>query len=120
MHQKVNGCKQSGSFSPCFMFPIRGAPPVLEYLAGLTLQARPDIELQLIDANKDEFVADELDADLIGFTVLSPQAPWVYRTADRLRAMGKQVLLGGIHVTTLPDEAALHADAIVLGAADTV
>ena len=29
------------------------APPVLEYLAGLTLQLRPDVEVELIDANKD-------------------------------------------------------------------
>ncbi|MGB9081280.1 MAG: radical SAM protein, partial [Desulfuromonadaceae bacterium] len=34
--------------------------------------------------------------------------------------MGKQVLLGGIHVTALPDEAARHADAIVLGEAEEI
>src|SRR6185369_27261 len=96
------------------------APPVLEYLAGLTLQIRPDTEVELIDANKESIVLEELDADLIGFTVLTPQAPWVYRTADRLRSMGKQVLLGGIHVSALPDEAALHADAIVLGEAEEI
>ncbi len=96
------------------------APPVLEYLAGLTLQLRPEVEVALIDGNKEEVVLEELDADLIGFTVLTPQAPWVYRTADRLRAMGKQVLLGGIHVSALPDEAALHADAIVLGEAEEI
>ena len=91
------------------------APPVLEYLTGLTNQVRPDIEVELVDANKETFDPDMADADLIGFTVLTPQAPWVYRTADRLRALGKQVLLGGIHVTALPDEARLHADAIVVG-----
>jgi radical SAM superfamily enzyme YgiQ (UPF0313 family) len=96
------------------------APPVLEYLAGLTLQVRPDVEIELIDANKEVFNPDELEADLIGFTVLTPQAPWVYRTADRLRSQGKQVLLGGIHVSALPDEAALHADAIVVGESEEI
>lgn len=96
------------------------APPVLEYLAGLTLQVRPDTDLELIDANKEQFDPDLVEADLIGFTVLTPQAPWVYRMADRLRAAGKQVLLGGIHVTALPDEAARHADAIVLGEAEEI
>lgn len=91
------------------------APPVLEYLAGLTYQVRPDVTVELVDANKENFDPEVADADLIGFTVLTPQAPWVYRTADRLRAMGKQVLLGGIHVTALPDEARQHADAIVIG-----
>lgn len=91
------------------------APPVLEYLTGLTNQVRPDIEVELVDANKEDFDPDTVSADLVGFTVLTPQAPWVYRTADRLRAAGKQVLLGGIHVTALPEEARQHADAIVIG-----
>ena len=96
------------------------APPVLEYLAGLTMQVRPDVEIQLIDANKETFDPETTDADLIGFTVLTPQAPWVYRMSDRLRAAGKQVILGGIHVTALPDEAAQHADGIVLGESEEI
>ena len=35
--------------------------------------------------------------------------------ADRYRAKGIVVILGGLHVTALPDEAAAHADAIFLG-----
>src|SRR3989304_5794369 len=80
------------------------APPVLEYLTGLTRRVRPDVEVKLLDANKEPFEPEFFDsglagADLIGFTVLTPQAPWVYRTADALRALGKRVVLGGIHVT---------------------
>ena len=78
------------------------APPVLEYMTGLTRQLRPDIEVQVVDANKEFFDPAAADADLIGFTVLTPQAPWVYRTADALRKQGKKVILGGIHVTALP------------------
>jgi radical SAM superfamily enzyme YgiQ (UPF0313 family) len=96
------------------------APPVLEYLAGLSLQIRPDISIRLIDANKEPFVPEEVGEDFIGFTVLTPQSPWVYSMADRLRAMGKKVVLGGIHVTALPDEARQHADAIVLGEAEKI
>src|SRR3990170_8119648 len=93
------------------------APPVLEYLTGLTRRLRPDIEVKLLDANKEPFDPELADADLIGFTVLTPQSPWVYRTADRLRALGKKVVLGGIHVTALPEEASAHADSIVVGEA---
>jgi len=96
------------------------APPVLEYLAGLTRKVRPDISVELIDANKEHFYPEGTDADLIGFTVLTPQSPWAYRMSDRLRELGRQVVLGGIHVTALPDEAAEHADAIVLGEAEHV
>lgn len=96
------------------------APPVLEYLTGLTRLVRPDVQVQLIDANKEPFDPESAEADLIGFTVLTPQAPWVYRTADALRARGLLVVLGGIHVTALPEEAKAHADAVVLGEAEKV
>jgi radical SAM superfamily enzyme YgiQ (UPF0313 family) len=96
------------------------APPVLEYLTGLTYQVRPDITVQLIDANKEHFYPESVDADLIGFTVLTPQSPWAYRMSERLRSLGKKVVLGGIHVTALPDEAERHADSIVLGEAESV
>jgi radical SAM superfamily enzyme YgiQ (UPF0313 family) len=96
------------------------APPVLEYLTGLTNQVRPDITVELIDANKEAFDPEKVDADLVGFTVLTPQAPWAYLMSDRLRERGKKVVLGGIHVTALPDEAAGHADSIVLGEAEHV
>jgi len=96
------------------------APPVLEYLSGLTWKLRPEIEIELIDGNKEIFDPDTLEADLVGFTVLTPQAPWVYRIADRIRKRGIQVVLGGIHVTALPEEAARHADAVVVGEAEEV
>lgn len=97
------------------------APPVLEYLAGLTEQVRPgEHEVVLVDANLRDFDADVVEADLVGMTVLTPQAPWAYRTADALRARGIQVILGGIHVHALPEEAARHADAILVGEAETV
>jgi len=96
------------------------APPVLEYLAGLTRRESPDVEIRLIDANKEAFNPEFVEADLVGFTVLTPQAPWVYKMADKLRAMGTQVVLGGIHVTALPKEAAPHADAVVIGEAENI
>ncbi len=96
------------------------APPVLEYLAALTDQVQPGHEMTLVDANLRTFDPSTSEADLVGITVLTPQAPWAYRTADALRARGIQVLLGGIHVHALPDEAALHADAILVGEAETV
>ncbi len=97
------------------------APPVLEYLAGLTEQVRPgEHEMRLVDANKRSFDPHECDADLVGMTVLTPQAPWAYRTADFLRGRGIQVVLGGIHVHALPEEAAAHADSVIVGEAETI
>ncbi len=96
------------------------APPVLEYLAGLTNQVRPDIQVELVDANKEPFDPSAVTADLVGFTILTPQSPWVYRMADILRQRGVKVIFGGMHVTVLPDEAKQHADAIVIGEAEKI
>lgn len=96
------------------------ASPAIEYLAGLTRLLRPDIHISVIDANKEAFDPGAVDADLVGFPVLTPHAPWVYRMADRLREAGKKVVLGGVHVSALPGEASPHADAIVTGEAEGV
>jgi radical SAM superfamily enzyme YgiQ (UPF0313 family) len=41
-----------------------------------------------------------------------------YRIADHYRARGAFVAMGGLHVTSPPDEAAAHADAVFLGPAE--
>ncbi len=96
------------------------APPVLEYLAGLTRELAPDVEIALLDANKEPLVPEQVAADAVAFTVLTPQARWVYRISKELRALGKKVVVGGIHASALPDEAKAHADSVVIGEAETV
>src|SRR5436190_9209894 len=53
--------------------------------------------------------------DLVVIQVYITNAKRAYRLADTYRAQGAFVVLGGLHVTSLPDEAAPHADAIFLG-----
>ncbi|MEE8487168.1 MAG: cobalamin-dependent protein, partial [Gemmatimonadota bacterium] len=43
-----------------------------------------------------------------------------YELADRFRAAGVMVILGGLHVTALPDEALRHADCVVIGEGEPV
>lgn len=71
----------------------------------------------------DEIVqAVDLDrpADLVAITCNTPAANHVYRLADAFRRRGRKVVLGGPHVTALPHEALTHADALVIGEAETV
>src|SRR5207302_3286377 len=60
----------------------------------------------------------DFEADLVGITAITGTALRAYRIADELRAKGYTVVLGGVHATLLPDEAARHADALVLGYAE--
>jgi radical SAM superfamily enzyme YgiQ (UPF0313 family) len=95
-------------------------PPVLEYLAGLTARLRPQAQVRLINANVEPFSLESIDADVVGISVLTHQSSWAYRTADALRSRGVKVLMGGPHPSALPEEAAQHADAVVVGEAESV
>jgi radical SAM superfamily enzyme YgiQ (UPF0313 family) len=52
---------------------------------------------------------------LIAISALTARINEAYELADLLRANGFKVILGGLHVTAMPDEALLHADAVVVG-----
>jgi radical SAM superfamily enzyme YgiQ (UPF0313 family) len=60
------------------------------------------------------------DVDMVGITVLTELALRAYEIADTYRRKGVKVVLGGIHPTVLPEEALEHADAVVVGEAESV
>ena len=59
-----------------------------------------------------------LTADLVGIGMTTSTAPEGYRLARLLRRHGVPVVLGGPHVTFLPEEGLQHADYVVRGEAD--
>ena len=56
-----------------------------------------------------------MSADLVGISALTSTAPQSYRLADKVRAAGIPVAIGGTHVTFLPNEGLEHADFVVRG-----
>ena len=58
--------------------------------------------------------------DLVGITTTTCSAPHAYEVADEFRGRGVKVVLGGPHPTLLPDEAAQHADSVLIGEAEGV
>jgi radical SAM superfamily enzyme YgiQ (UPF0313 family) len=83
-------------------------------LATLAAYLRPDDEAVIVDEHVSPL--DSADApDLVVIQVYITNARRAYRLADQYRARGVFVALGGLHVTSLPEEAALHADAVFLG-----
>ncbi len=87
-------------------------------LAGLT---PADIEISYVEVPELARV-DGLpgEFDVVAISSFSAQIKEAYQLADRYRAAGTLVLLGGLHVSACPDEAARHADAIVIGEGEPV
>jgi radical SAM superfamily enzyme YgiQ (UPF0313 family) len=52
---------------------------------------------------------------LVAISTMTASVLGAYALADLLRASGMQVVLGGLHASTMSQEAALHADAVVIG-----
>ena len=59
--------------------------------------------------------ADVESSDLVGLSTTTSTAPAAYEMADRLRARGVPVVIGGSHVTFMADEALEHADYVARG-----
>jgi radical SAM superfamily enzyme YgiQ (UPF0313 family) len=86
-------------------------------LATLAAFLTPDDTAVLVDEHVQKLDVDDRP-DLVLIQVYITNAYRAYRIADHYRARGAFVVLGGLHVTSLPDEAAAHADAVFLGPAE--
>jgi radical SAM superfamily enzyme YgiQ (UPF0313 family) len=92
------------------------------WVGSLAAHTPPDVEVTFADDGLDPIDETRIaDApDLVGISVSSKTAARAYALADAYRARGVKVVLGGIHVTALPEEGLRHADAVVSGEAEGI
>ena len=95
---------------------LRYQPLTLPTLASLVPSDVP-CEIEIYDEGV-EAIPENLEADLVGMTVITGNAPRAYALCRDFRARGVPVVLGGPHVTLLPEEAAAHTNAICVGYAE--
>src|SRR5215510_5759459 len=98
-----------------FFRPIKYSlfPPL--GLATLAGYLRPDDEVALFDEHVEKLHLDDDRPDLVVIQPYITSARRSYELADAYRARGVHVAMGGLHVTSLPEEAAAHADTIFTG-----
>src|SRR4030095_12720639 len=89
------------------LFPPLGLATLAAYLPD-------DAVIDLQDEHVEELRTDDRP-DLVVIQVYITSARRAYRLADHYRRKGAYVCLGGLHVTSLPEEAMPHADSIFLG-----
>lgn len=83
-------------------------------LATLAAYLDPDLDVSLQDEHVEKLDLND-HPDLVVIQVYITNAYRAYQIADYYRRRGAYVVLGGLHVTSLPDEAAPHADTIFIG-----
>ncbi len=88
-------------------------------LATLAAFLSPGDEAELVDDHVEPLRTDDRP-DLVVIQVYITNAYRAYALADHYRAKGCFVALGGLHVTSLPDEAAAHADAVFVGPGEQI
>ncbi len=71
-----------------------------------------DVEV-ILEENEDIDFDHVKNAQLVGISTTTSTAPRAYTIADQVREMGIPVIMGGPHVTFLPDEALEHADFVI-------
>jgi hypothetical protein len=86
------------------LFPPLGLAALAGYLGA-------DDEIDIQDEHVEQLRLDD-EPDLVVIQVYITSAYRAYALADHYRRQGAHVALGGLHVTSLPDEAAQHADTI--------
>ena len=95
-----------------FKLPFLGLPTIAAYTP-------PDCEVKMVDERISSVDFDE-DVDLVGITAMTPLATRAYEIADEFKRRGKTVVMGGMHVSALPEEALEHCDAVAIGEGEKV
>lgn len=86
----------------------------LPLIAALTPK---DFDIEIVNDYYEEINYDA-PYDLVGITAMTPQVNRAYQIAAEFRRRGRPVVMGGFHVTMVPQEAIQHCDAIVCGEAE--
>ena len=86
----------------------------MPYLAA---SAPPNWDVIHFDEEAEE-IDWNIDADVVGITFHTPSSFHAYEIARRFRSRGVCVVMGGPHVTLLPEEASQHADVVFIGEAE--
>ncbi len=94
------------------LFPPLGLATLAGYLS-------PDDDVVITDEHVEQLCLDD-EPDLVVIQIYITSARRAYEIADHYRSKGSYVCLGGLHVTSLPDEASIHADTIFLGPGEDI
>ena len=93
--------------------------PLAGLLAVAAVIPQDRYEVVMTDENIEDIDFD-LKVDMVGISAMTSYVKRGYEIADRFRAQGVPVVIGGVHASFMPQEALEHCDAVVIGEAELV
>lgn len=99
-------------------FPLVPPYPPLS-LAILATETPDDFEVKIVDENVEDIDFDE-EVDLVGITAFTFQTRRAYEIASKFREKNTKVVMGGVHASSVPEEALQYVDSVVIGEAEGV
>ena len=100
------------SEQPEMAFPVLGVTTIASLFPH-------NWEITIVDENMMP-VDTSAPADLVGISTLTLDAPHAYELAEAFKRRGIPVIMGGMHPSSMPDEALQHCDAVVIGEAEGI
>ncbi|MFC1883459.1 B12-binding domain-containing radical SAM protein, partial [Thermodesulfobacteriota bacterium] len=88
----------------------------LPYIAAAS---PPEYEVRIIDEEHEE-IDFESNVWLVALSAQTPVAPRAYEVAGLFKEKGVKTVMGGVHASTLPEEALQHVDAVIIGEGEFV
>lgn len=104
-------------YKTAFIPSISYEPLTLSTLAAL-VPKELNAKITLVDEGVQRFNYTKEQYDIVGITATTSSAPRAYELANYFKSCGSYVLLGGHHVSLMPDEAQKHCDSVFVGSAE--
>lgn len=104
-------------WGPIWQRCVGYAPITLTALAAM-VPTELGASIEILDEGVEEPRLEGRHYDVVGITCVTSAAQRAYALADAFRSAGSIVVLGGYHPSLMPEEAAAHADAVVVGPAE--
>lgn len=107
-------------YKSAFTKSLSYMPLTMPYLAALTPEEY-GAEFRAIDEGVQKVDYEKLGFyDIVAITAVTSSVKRGYELAEYFKGKGSYTVMGGHHVTLLPDEAAEHADTVMTGPADRI
>lgn len=95
-----------------------GSPP--QNIFSVAAATPPEVDVELCDETIDMKPNYRVKAKIVGIFFHTPDAVHAYKMADKYKSKGYTVVIGGLHASFMPDEAAAHCDTLLVGEAEGV